>query len=181
MHISVKAKCSAISKLIDAGRGVIHIFAMTWILFLTFVLLACLFLQRHPILCTESPFPRITSSSRSTSSTSLTMVLSIDGVSAPGTAVDNCLTVCAASPLEDGILFRGENPFRQDWSMTKACCLHSKQKSLVHPGGTDVNAGSPPVLTASKLCVTPFPSFRDVLNLPTKSTKCQIAALDISQ
>lgn len=95
--------------------------------------------------------------------------------------MDNCLTVCAASPLEDGIVFRGENPLRQDWSMTKACFLHSKEKSLVHSGGTDAKAGSPPVLMDSEPCATPYPSFLDVLNLPTKSTKCHIVALDISR
>lgn len=40
--------------------GIIHIFTMAWTLFLTFVLFVCSFLQRHPILSTESLFPRIT-------------------------------------------------------------------------------------------------------------------------
>lgn len=96
------------------------------------------------------------------------MVQLTEGVSVPGTAVDNCLNGRAASPLEDGILFRGENPLRRDWSMTKACYLHSKEKGLVHSGGTDVRAGSLPVLMDSEPCASPYPSFPDVLNLPTK-------------
>lgn len=106
------------------------------------------------------------------------MVQLTDGASAPGTAVSNCLTVRAASPLEEEILFRGENPLRQDWPMTQGCYLHSKEKSLVRSGGTDAKAGCLPLLVDSEPCVTPYPSFLDVLNLPTKSTKCHITALE---
>lgn len=65
--------------------------------------------------------------------------------------------------------------------MTKACYLHSKEKSLVHSEGTDAKAGCPPVQMDSEPRATPYPSFLDILNLPTKSTKCHIAALDISR
>lgn len=65
--------------------------------------------------------------------------------------------------------------------MTKACYLHSKEKSLVCSGGTDMKAGSPPLPVDTKPFVTPYTSFLDVLNLPTKSTQCHIAALDISR
>lgn len=92
------------------------------------------------------------------------MVQLTDQVSARGTAVDNCLTVFAASQLEDGILFREENTLQQDWSMTRACYLHSKEKSSVCCLIWDM----PMPWQAHQLClwilspVTPQPRFLDL-------------------